>query len=96
MKKNGILNKELSSVIAAMGHTDMLLVCNAGFPIPNDAHRVDLAPCEGRPGFLETISVILRELAMEKVIAEQETRERNERVFHALEEMFRVVFRCPW
>lgn len=91
MKKGGILNKELASVIAGIGHTDMLLVCDAGFPVPNDAHRIDLVLCEGKPGFLETISVILRELAVEKVIAEQETKERNEKVFRGLEEMFRGI-----
>ncbi|MCF7905318.1 MAG: D-ribose pyranase, partial [Candidatus Marinimicrobia bacterium] len=34
MKKVGILHPELSKAIAIMGHTDRLVVCDAGLPIP--------------------------------------------------------------
>lgn len=34
MKRVGILNENISRVVASMGHGDMLAVCDAGFPIP--------------------------------------------------------------
>jgi D-ribose pyranase len=42
MKRNGILNLGLNQAIAAMGHGDFLIVCDAGFPIPSEVERVDL------------------------------------------------------
>ena len=43
MKRNGILNLGLNQALAAMGHGDLLIVCDAGFPIPATVNRVDLA-----------------------------------------------------
>ena len=43
MKKNGILNAELAHAVASMGHTEIMMVVDAGFPIPRDAWRIDLA-----------------------------------------------------
>lgn len=88
MKKTGVLNKELSAIVASMGHTDMLLVCDAGFPIPNNACRVDLALCEGIPSLTDTLNVILRELAVEKIIVEQETKDVNPGLFNQVMELF--------
>jgi D-ribose pyranase len=34
LKKKGVLNKDISMVIAGMGHTDMVVVSDAGLPIP--------------------------------------------------------------
>lgn len=34
MKKGTVLNSEISSVISRLGHTDTLVVCDAGLPIP--------------------------------------------------------------
>ena len=43
MKLGRILNKKLNTAIADMGHGDMLVICDAGFPIPSEAQRIDLA-----------------------------------------------------
>ena len=50
MKKIGILNQPISSVIAGLGHTDTLVVADAGLPIPQETQRIDLALVEGIPG----------------------------------------------
>lgn len=88
MKKCGILNRDLSEVVASMGHTDMVVVCDAGLPIPNNVRRVDLALSEGNPGFADVIRVILRELSVERVIAEQETETKNPKVYQEIKEIF--------
>jgi len=58
MKKIGVLNRDISEVIAGMGHMDMLVIGDAGLPIPREARRIDLAVKEGVPGFLETVEAI--------------------------------------
>ena len=35
MKKGTVLNSEISSVISRLGHTDTLVVCDAGLPYAN-------------------------------------------------------------
>ncbi len=45
MKKGTVLNSDISSVISRLGHTDTLVVCDAGFSnklcknVPGDAPR---------------------------------------------------------
>lgn len=34
MKKSGILNSEVASVVAGMGHMDWLSIGDAGMPVP--------------------------------------------------------------
>jgi D-ribose pyranase len=72
MKKIGILNQPLSTVIAGMGHLDALVVADAGLPIPPETRRVDLALTEGLPPFLDTLRVILGELQVERAILAEE------------------------
>lgn len=43
MKKRGVINQQLSNALAGLGHGDYFLLCDAGFPIPKEAERVDLA-----------------------------------------------------
>jgi D-ribose pyranase len=73
MKKGGILNPKINQLIAETGHTDTIVVTDAGLPIPeNVTHRIDLALKEGIPGFLETLDTVLSELEVEKVILAEE------------------------
>ena len=42
MRPGRILHPELAKALATCGHTDIILVTDAGFPIPKDANRIDL------------------------------------------------------
>ena len=59
MRKEGVLHPELCRTITAMGHTDTLVVADAGLPIPKGVVRIDLALVPGLPGFLHTVESIL-------------------------------------
>lgn len=67
MKRHGILNAPLSEAIASLGHTDLLMVVDAGFPIPRTAHRVDLAIAENLPDLRTVLKLIHAEMIVEKV-----------------------------
>ena len=75
MKKTTLLNSELSSVIAQMGHTDTLTVGDCGLPIPQETRRIDLALRKGIPGFLDTLDTILEELCVQEIILAEEIKE---------------------
>jgi D-ribose pyranase len=72
MKKTMLLHAELSRVIAAMGHRDVLVIGDAGLPIPPGVSVVDLALRPGVPGFLETLEAVLSELHVEEAVIDDE------------------------
>ncbi|MER7737317.1 D-ribose pyranase [Streptomyces sp. NPDC096538] len=77
MKKHGILNRHLSGALAELGHTDGVLVCDAGMPIPAGPRVVDLAFRAGVPSFAEVLEGLLAELAVEGATAAEEVRDAN-------------------
>ncbi|MFJ8897926.1 D-ribose pyranase [Streptomyces sp. NPDC102370] len=77
MKKHGILNRRLSGALAELGHTDGVLVCDVGMPIPAGPRVVDLAFRAGVPSFAEVLEGLLEELAVEGATAAEEVRDAN-------------------
>lgn len=67
MKKSALLNHRLSAVIAEMGHTDKLVVADAGLPIPAGIERIDLAVSPMVPRLLEVLAAVATELQVEKL-----------------------------
>ncbi len=72
MKKRGILNANLSRIIASMGHTDKLVICDSGLPIPKNSEVIDLALTTNIPRFLDTLKIILEELHIEGAVIAKE------------------------
>ncbi len=73
MKKGGILHPGINKLIAETGHTEYVVVTDAGLPLPENVNtRIDLALKEGTPGFLETLDTVLTELIVEKIILAEE------------------------
>ncbi|MBD3386338.1 D-ribose pyranase [candidate division KSB1 bacterium] len=88
MKKNGILNAHLSFIIASLGHTDKLLICDCGMPIPEHADKVDLALVKNIPDFLTTLKVVCNEVQIEQAIVANEMLEvQNGEFFQTVEEI---------
>jgi D-ribose pyranase len=84
MKDRGIINPQLSGLVAEMGHGDLLCVADAGLPIPVGVERVDLAFAPGQPGFLEVLQAILTELRVEAYVLAEESKEHCPQVVEAL------------
>ncbi len=88
MKKLPLLNQPISAVIAAMGHTDTLVIADAGLPIPPDTQRIDLALKAGTPSLLETVKTILTEMRVQSVMVAQEMVTGNHEMYVAIREIF--------
>jgi D-ribose pyranase len=58
-----------------MGHTDRLIVCDAGFRVPPAVPRIDLAITRNLPTVLDVLSTLLDELAVERFSVADELRE---------------------
>lgn len=77
MKRDGILNARLAYALARLGHTDRVVVCDVGLPIPTGPQVVDLAFRLGTPPFASVLSGLLEELVVEGATAAEEVKERN-------------------
>lgn len=72
MKKTGLLNQQLSAVIAGLGHTDTLVIADAGLPVPPGVARIDLAVTAGVPPFLTVLQAVLGEMQVERAVIASE------------------------
>jgi D-ribose pyranase len=77
MKRGGILNGQLAGALARLGHTDQVVVCDVGLPIPRGPEVVDLAVRLGVPSFEDVLGALLDELVVESAVAADEVGLRN-------------------
>ncbi len=91
MKKGGVLHPLLAQVLASLGHGDLLVVADAGLPIPPGPLRIDLAYAPGRPPFLDVVRVLLQEIEVEGAVLAQEIRDKSPELYRHLEETLREV-----
>lgn len=68
MKRIGLLNAPLSHAIASLGHTQALVIADAGLPIPAGPERIDLAVTPGLPSFLDILDAVAEEMMVERVV----------------------------
>ena len=88
MKKQGILNSDISGVLSYMGHTDCIAVGDCGLPIPDEVERIDLALEFGVPSFMDVLRVITKDMKVEKIVLAEEIREQNPKVLGEIKELF--------
>lgn len=87
-KTNGILNAELSRVIAETGHKDLLTVTDAGLPIPQNIERIDLSLIPNIPRFIEVLKAVLDELCVEEIIMAEEIKEISPEALNEILSLF--------
>ena len=84
MKKGGILNPAICSLLAELGHTDELLIVDAAYPLPSDGHVIDLTQTAGIPRLLDVMRAVAEELVIESIAVPAEFREYSARLFQEL------------
>lgn len=87
MKKHGILNKQLMTAIADMGHEEYIVIGDAGVPIRKPEQRVDLAVAEDLPTIAQVLDLVMDELIFEEIIVAEEQKQFNPIHFHNVENM---------
>lgn len=84
MKRAGILHPALAELIASLGHGDLVVIADAGLPIPPGPLRIDLAYAPGRPPLLDVLKALLEEMEVEKALLAEEARQHMPRGFYSL------------
>jgi len=77
MKKCGHLNRDVSRVLARMGHTDSLVIADCGLPVPDGVECIDLSIAPGDPSFLRVLDSVLADFKVERAVFAAETKEHN-------------------
>jgi D-ribose pyranase len=89
LRSNGAsLNAQLTRVISEIGHTDLLVITDAGLPIPGQVERVDLAYRAGAPAFLDVLDTVMSELAVEGATVASEIADSSPQMLAELRERF--------
>jgi D-ribose pyranase len=88
VKKIGVLNHRLAEVIATMGHTDLLVLADAGLPVPLGVERIDLAVSPGVPALLDVARAVSTELHVERLILASELVNRNPKLADEIAAVF--------
>ena len=66
MKRTTLLHAELSGLVAGMGHGDLIVIGDAGLPVPPGVRCIDLALMRGVPGTMQVLDALLSELVVER------------------------------
>ena len=73
MTETGILNREIAAEMSKLGHTDKMLIADAGLAIPNSIKVIDISLDINIPNVIETLNVILKHFSVEAVITSKAT-----------------------
>lgn len=77
MKKTGILNYKIEEYLSKIGHTQTLVICDPGLPIPQDNEVIDISLLPGIPSFMQVLTAVSEEMKIEKFIYASEIKEKN-------------------
>ncbi len=88
MRKGRLLQPELLRAIAAAGHGQVVVVADAGLPIPPATPRIDLALVPGVPTFAQVLEAVVAEMSVERVTIAEEADRRGQDLRQVLDEAF--------
>jgi D-ribose pyranase len=91
MKNNNLLNAEILSTIALLGHQDSITIADCGLPIADTTKRIDISLRKGVPAFLETLDVCLSEFQPERAIIAEEIKKASPECHRAILERLENV-----
>ncbi|MET9487032.1 D-ribose pyranase [Nocardia sp. NPDC006630] len=72
MRPDGLWHPRLMQILTGLGHTDVIVVADAGLPIPPGVEQIDLLWRRGEPGFLPVLRMILAEAVFESAVRASE------------------------
>jgi D-ribose pyranase len=82
-----LLNVALSRLIASLGHGDMVVIGDAGLPVPPGVELIDLALTQGIPDFVSTLNVVLSEMQVERHVLAEEILDKQPPALSSLDEL---------
>jgi D-ribose pyranase len=88
MKRHGMLNSHISKILIDLGHTDFVVIADAGLPIPDGVQRIDLSLKLGVPSFKDVVEAVSDDMIIEKVILATEIQSANQAASEYMKQTF--------
>ena len=96
MLKSGILHPQLARVLAELRHKDLLVIGDAGLPIPKGVERIDLGWKPGNPAYLDVLEEISKYIVIESAVFADEAKivspEFNKKAIALLDEKLPISY----
>ncbi|MEV1332206.1 D-ribose pyranase [Micromonospora costi] len=73
MRPDGLWHPRLLAVIAEAGHGDLIVIADAGLPVPPGVEVIDLLWRRGEPPFLAVLQTVLDECVVERATVAAES-----------------------
>lgn len=88
MRETGIVNRDICDVLSTLGHTDEMIVCDAGFAIPTGVRTVNISYGENKPTVPEVLAELRKHFSVERIVLSEETQRRMPNRFKELVNSF--------
>ena len=86
MKEIGFLNGQIDAALTRQGHMDLMMVVDAGFPVPDHVELIDIALRPGTPSVPEVLAELAKVHSVEKLVLAEETKRHNPSYFAGVTE----------
>lgn len=80
-----MINSHITKILTDLGHTDTIVIADAGLPVPGDVPKIDLSLKLGVPSFEDVVVAVLEDMATEKIVIASEMKERNQKAYELME-----------
>lgn len=88
MKEIGIINRGIASAISKQGHTDLLMIVDAGFAIPDDIEVIDISLAENKPTVMDVLAELKKYFSVEKMVIANQTKSVSPTLFANISRSF--------
>jgi len=88
MRRGALLHPGLASAFATLGHTDLVVVTDAGFPIPATANRIDLGITDGLVDVRDVLRLVLRSVDIERAEFAPELKSHHPTLYAEVQSIF--------
>jgi D-ribose pyranase len=88
LKGSTLFNQRLAAVVAGLRFGEIIVVADAGLPVPRGVETLDLALTHGVPSVRDVLEVLRAELVVEEIVVASETAKVNPTVTAAVDEVF--------
>ncbi len=85
MKRHGMINSHITKILTDLGHTDTIVIADAGLPVPSDVPKIDLSLKLGVPSFEDVVVAVLEDMATERIVIASEMKDRNQKAYELME-----------
>jgi D-ribose pyranose/furanose isomerase RbsD len=88
VRRGALLHPGLAGAFATLGHTDLVVVTDAGFPIPSTANRVDLGITAGLVDVRDVLRLVLQFVDVELAEFAPELKSHHPSLYGEVQQIF--------